>query len=286
MLYLINENVRKESYMDFINFKVGSKTIALKILDILLTERYENNLTELPNDNKSFIGVKDYLGTPTPIFDLGIVLNKESTQVANQALSDLLIAREKDHLDWLDALENSLTNGAPFEKAKDPDKCAFGTWYNNFKTDNEELRVILDKFDKPHRELHAMAEELLSVNANDTSGKALTLFHEKKRKIFTVLVRLFQTAREQITLDYKPIIIFTTKDGKTPHIGLLVDKVEDSLTVNKDDIKPLEQLTSVGFDIDPQTRHMMKGLINMNNKHSIIIDPTVIFSPQEEAKIA
>ncbi|TMO80568.1 chemotaxis protein, partial [Pseudoalteromonas spongiae] len=55
---------------------------------------------------------------------------------------------------------------------------------------------------------------------------------------------------------------------------------------NKDDIKPLEQLTSIGFDIDPQTRHMMKGLINMNNKHSIIIDPTVIFSPQEEAEIA
>lgn len=272
--------------MDFINFKVGSKTIALKILDILLTERYENNLTELPNENKSFIGVKDYLGTPTPIFDLGIVLNNQSTHVANQALSDLLIAKEKDHQDWLDALENSLTNGVPFEKAKDPDKCAFGTWYNNFKTDNDELRVILKKFDQPHRELHAMADELLTINQNDPSGEALALFHEKKRKIFTVLVRLFQTAREQITLDYKPIIIFTTKDGKTPHIGLLVDKVEDSLTVNKDDIKPLEQLTSVGFDIDPQTRHMMKGLINMDNKHSIIIDPKVIFSPQQQAEIA
>ncbi len=286
MLYLRNVNVWKETYMDFINFKVGSKTIALKILDILLTERYENNLTELPNKNKSFIGVKDYLGTPTPIFDLAMVLNNQSTHVTNQELSNLLIAREKDHQDWLDALENSLTNGVPFEKAKDPDKCAFGTWYNNFKTDNDELRVILMKFDQPHRELHAMADELLTINQNDSSGEALTLFHEKKRKIFTILVRLFQTAREQITLDYKPIIIFTTKDGKTPHIGLLVDKVEDSLTVNKDDIKPLEQLTSVGFDIDPQTRHMMKGLINMDNKHSIIIDPKVIFSPQEQAEIA
>lgn len=272
--------------MDFINFKVGSKTIALKILDILLTERYENNLTELPNENKSFIGVKDYLGTPTPIFDLGVVLNNQSTHVANQALSDLLIAREKEHQDWLDALENSLTNSVPFEKNKDPDKCTFGAWYNNFKTDNDELRVILKKFDKPHRELHAMADELLTMQKSDSSGEALTLFHEKKRKIFTVLVRLFQTAREQITLDYKPIIIFTTKDGKTPHIGLLVDKVEDSLTVSKDDIKPLEQLTSVGFDIDPQTRHMMKGLINMDNKHSIIVDPKVIFSPQEQAEIA
>ena len=75
--------------MDFINFKVGQKTIALKILDILLTERFENNLTALPNNNKSFIGVKDYMGSPTPIFDLGLILNNESTHATNASLADL-----------------------------------------------------------------------------------------------------------------------------------------------------------------------------------------------------
>eukprot|EP00764_Aduncisulcus_paluster_P004363 gnl/Carplike_NY0171/17057_a26085_71.p1 GENE.gnl/Carplike_NY0171/17057_a26085_71~~gnl/Carplike_NY0171/17057_a26085_71.p1 ORF type:complete len:128 (+),score=3.76 gnl/Carplike_NY0171/17057_a26085_71:54-437(+) len=126
--------------MDLINFRVGQKTISLKILDILLTERYEGNLTSLPNENKSFIGVKDYMETPTPIFDLGIVLNNHSTKDTNAELSDLLVEREKDHLDWLDALENSLVTGAPFTKATDPDKCAFGRWYNNFETDNEDLK--------------------------------------------------------------------------------------------------------------------------------------------------
>ena len=46
--------------MDLINFRVGQKTISLKILDILLTERYEGNLTSFPNGNPSFLGVKDY----------------------------------------------------------------------------------------------------------------------------------------------------------------------------------------------------------------------------------
>ena len=75
------------------------------------------------------------------------------------------------------------------------------------------------------------------------------------------------------------MIIFTTKDGKTPHVGLLVDKVEDSLSINKEQIKPLDKLTSVGFDIDEQTRHIMRGLINIEDKHSIIIDPSVILYP-------
>ncbi len=82
--------------MDLINFRVGQKTISLKILDILLTERYENNLTSLPNENKSFIGVKDYMETPTPIFDLGIVLNNQSTNKTNAELTDLLVEKEKE----------------------------------------------------------------------------------------------------------------------------------------------------------------------------------------------
>ncbi|WP_410962659.1 hypothetical protein, partial [Salmonella sp. ZJHZ20_0179] len=86
--------------MDLINFRVGQKTISLKILDILLTERFEDNLTSLPNDNKSFIGVKDYMETPTPIFDLGIILNKQSTQETNQALVELFSEWQQKQQQW------------------------------------------------------------------------------------------------------------------------------------------------------------------------------------------
>ena len=266
--------------MDLINFRVGQKTISLKILDILLTERYENNLTSLPNENKSFIGVKDYMETPTPIFDLGIVLNNQSTNKTNAELTDLLVEKEKDHQQWLSALEHSLLTGAAFPNTIDPDKCDFGRWYNSFKTDNEDLQNILDKFDTPHRELHAMAREFLDLQKTMTKENVIRLFEEKKRQVFNQLIRLFESAREQIILDYKPIIIFTTKDGVTPHIGLLVDKVEDNINVKKEDIKPLDKLTSVGFDVDPQTKNMMRGLIKMKNKHSLLLDPSAIFRPE------
>ncbi len=266
--------------MDLINFRVGQKTISLKILDILLTERYENNLTSLPNENKSFIGVKDYMETPTPIFDLGIVLNNQSTNKTNAELTDLLVEKEKDHQQWLSALEHSLLTGAAFTNTIDPDKCDFGRWYNSFKTDNEDLQNILDKFDTPHRELHAMAREFLDLQKTMTKENVIRLFEEKKRQVFNQLIRLFESAREQIILDYKPIIIFTTKDGVTPHIGLLVDKVEDNINVKKEDIKPLDKLTSVGFDVDPQTKNMMRGLIKMKNKHSLLLDPSAIFRPE------
>ncbi|QTL36642.1 MULTISPECIES: chemotaxis protein CheW [Pseudoalteromonas] len=265
--------------MDLINFRVGKKTISLKILDILLTERYEGNLTSLPNDNPSFMGVKDYMGTPTPIFDLGLILNNQSSYDINKSLVTMLQEREQDQKAWLAELERCIYNDQPFTQAKDPKQSAFGKWYYSFKTDNEDLRTLLARFEEPHNKLHALADKLLTINAKGDKDEALRLLEKEKATTFMKLIRLFESARDQIILDHKPIIVFTTQDGQRPHIGLLVDQVEDNIHCDESDIKSLHEMTSMGFEIDPQTRKMMKGLIKQGEHHSLVLDPSAIFRP-------
>ena len=266
--------------MDLINFRVGQKTISLKILDILLTERFEDNLTSLPNDNKSFIGVKDYMETPTPIFDLGIILNKQSTQETNQALVELFSEWQQKQQQWFAALENSIKHNQPFAHNTDVQQSNFAKWYSNFKTENEDLKAIIERFKIPHSRLYMRANKIIELVKQSNITQAMTELNIERNSNFMQLIRLFESAKEQILLDHKPIIIFTTKDGRNPHIGLLVDKVEDNISYKKEDIKPLDKLTDVGFDIDPQTKNMMRGLIKLKHKHSVLIDPSAIFRPQ------
>lgn len=266
--------------MDLINFRVGQKTISLKILDILLTERFQDNLTSLPNDNKSFIGVKDYMETPTPIFDLGIILNKQSTQETNQSLVELFSEWQQKQQQWFTALENSIKHNQPFNHNTDVQQSNFAKWYSHFKTENEDLKAIIERFKTPHNRLYARANKLIELVKQNNEKQALVELSIERNSNYMQLIRLFESAKEQILLDHKPIIIFTTKDGRTPHIGLLVDKVEDNISYKKEDIKPLDKLTDVGFDIDPQTKNMMRGLIKLENKHSVLIDPSAIFRPQ------
>lgn len=266
--------------MDLINFRVGQKTISLKILDILLTERFEDNLTSLPNDNKSFIGVKDYMETPTPIFDLGIILNKQSTQETNQSLVELFSEWQQKQQQWFTALENSIKHNQPFNHNTDVQQSNFAKWYSHFKTENEDLKAIIERFKTPHNRLYTRANKLIELVKQNNEKQALVELSIERNSNYMQLIRLFESAKEQILLDHKPIIIFTTKDGRTPHIGLLVDKVEDNISYKKENIKPLDKLTDVGFDIDPQTKNMMRGLIKLENKHSLLIDPSAIFRPQ------
>ena len=267
--------------MDLINFKVGYKTISLKILDILLTEQFNNNLTVLPNDNKSFLGVKDYMGIPTPVFDLGIILNGVSTERSNLDALKQLKSWQKQLIAWFNKLEQELLVSQSSLKANQYELTDFEQFYTEFKTDNDELKNTMSRFDEPFKSLLHKLTSAISAYKQGNSKQVSTQLEIIRRHELIHLERLFDSAIEQITLDYKPIIVFTTKDGMTPHVGLLVDKVEDNIEYKKEDIKPLDKLTEVGFDIDPQTRNMMYGLIKLADKHSVLIDPSAIFKPKD-----
>lgn len=72
--------------MDVVKFVAGSKTVALPILDILLTEQLADDYITVPGEDPDLIGVKEYLGVSTPIFDLVKMLEGKPTE---QIISDL-----------------------------------------------------------------------------------------------------------------------------------------------------------------------------------------------------
>ncbi|PLT23324.1 chemotaxis protein [Pseudoalteromonas sp. MelDa3] len=267
--------------MELINFKVGCKTISLKILDILLTERFDNNLTTLPNNNKSFIGVKDYMDIPTPVFDLGIILNNISTEQSNAHVLKQLRTWQEKLLNWFNTLQSNLLNSSASISSNDSELQDFVLFYKEFNTDNEDLKLTMSRLNEPFQSLLETVKEAISAHNQSDYKQVSALLEKIKRSNLIQLERLFESAKEQITLDYKPIIVFTTKDGLNPHVGLLVDKVEDNIDYKKEDIKPLDKLTEVGFDLDPQTKNMMRGLIKLSQKHSVLIDPSVIFKPTQ-----
>ena len=84
----------------------------------------------------------------------------------SRELGNMLTEREKDHIEWVQALEDSLLNDTPFVKAKDPHKCAFGQWYDTFKSRDETLMEALSEFDKPHTQIHSLADIQLFVFAD------------------------------------------------------------------------------------------------------------------------
>jgi chemotaxis signal transduction protein len=267
--------------MDLVNFRVGEKYIALNILDILVTERYQEDLTTIPTDDNSFLGVKDYVGTPTPVFDLGMIMNNTVTQEVNLKLVDIFAKGEREHEQWLAALEDTLKNNTPFNMEKSSHKCQFGQWYDGFIVEDEDLSSLLKRFEEPHNRLHGLADKLIGLKNSGQLEEALRQLDIERAGTYVQLKRLFDDAQTQITESYKPIIVYTTVDGRTPYIGLLVDSVEDSVNIDDSQIKSLSKIMETGFKLNEQTQKMLNGIVKIDNKYSLIIDSTAIFDKEE-----
>jgi len=241
-----------------------------------MTEKYEGNATQVPSGDGTLMGVINYQKVPTPIYDLSMILEGVTAQEKMSELIDLLHAREKDHVDWLDALQDSIDTGAAFTKAKEPHQCAFGKWYDNFESENDDLMHILKKFDEPHKEIHSLADKLLNVAEKEGKEKALHELQIHRSTTLNSLRNLFSAARDAVNTSYKPVIVYTTLNGSTPCLGFLVESVDDALTIDESDIKSFSNDGSIQFMGDLNLPTMISGLITKDDVNSLLIDPKLV----------
>ncbi|NVK26351.1 MAG: CZB domain-containing protein [Gammaproteobacteria bacterium] len=268
---------------EIINFRAGRYKISFHILHILMTEKYENNATQVPSSDDTLLGVINYQKVPTPIYDLTRILEGSSAQQQMSDLIDLLHEREKDHVEWLNALQSSIETGTEFTKARDPHQCAFGKWYDSFKSENEDLKHILQKFDEPHKVIHSLADKLLKMAATEGKEQALKVLNQQRKSTLRLLLNLFSAAREAVSSSYKPVIVYTTLNGATPSLGFLVDSVDDALTIDESDIQSFVNDQAIKFAGELNLPRMISGLITKDDVNSLLIDPSLIDASLPEA---
>lgn len=257
--------------MDLVNFKVGSKLVALSILNILLTERYQSDLTSIPTDDPSFLGVKDYMGLPTPVFDLSIILNGQASDSDVNHLTTQLteFSRQvKTIHSYLCSKPNQATITISSEQLALLQQLK--QWSKQLNAEDLDLNNLLEKLQEP---LHKLIEHFTETTNNTPSHRTISTMAQ--------VTRIVEAAAEQVIHSYKPIIVYTTTDGQTPYIGLLVDSVGDSLNVEDQDIKSLAKVAETGFQLDTRTAKMLAGIVKSGDDYSLLLDPTEIFKPND-----
>lgn len=91
-------------------------------------------------------------------------------------LAVLQLEKEIDHLVWANQLANSILLQQSFAGQLNPQQCAFGRWYGQFKASDvykngsPELRRVLDSIDTPHKQLHQSAVSIAQANPSQRAA--------------------------------------------------------------------------------------------------------------------
>jgi chemotaxis signal transduction protein len=208
-------------------FFVEDMMFGLNVENVLMLGQDVKDIQRIPIEERGFCGVTKFQGEVVPVLDFAHRIGIESGIDTKSKLIDLLTEREKDHTEWLNALEVSIKTRVAFTQPTDPKQCKFGKWYSKFETRDETLKELLVAFDEPHKAIHDLAEDLLFLRDNDKEEEALEALTHARTTTLRRLKALFNRARDQIEGGMRQVLLFVTLDGKTPRYALLIDEIND-----------------------------------------------------------
>ncbi len=226
-------------------FWIFETLYAVNISKVLTISQDLSHIQNLPAKAKGLLGMTEFQGHAIHVIDFALMLNLKSGTQTGSELIQLLTEREKDHYEWLNALENSIIDGTPFLKAKDPNQCAFGAWYNKFKSRDVTLMEIMGDFDEPHKRIHNLADKLLDMRVAGEKDEALKILNMEREITMKRLAKHFAHAREHVADSSRAVLLYITEDGSTPTIALQIDDIHDVIDFKPEQFKPMSSLKSI-----------------------------------------
>ena len=174
-------------------------------------------------------GISDVRGTTIPVVNLRRLLKMPDAQLERDAVCEMLERRLKAHYRWFDELKRCVESGEEFTLPMEPEQCEFGQWYHGFRTDDENLTVLLRQLDEPHRKFHENARLILECRGEngELSYEGQQLMQMQELLLQKKLVKTMNEIMEQVRDErHQMILTFSRTTGDTtPCLGVSVDAV-------------------------------------------------------------
>lgn len=260
----------------WIYFLLGSELYAIpleKALELVILPE----IVKISNTPKHILGLAKLKDDTFPVVDLRVKFGLKSIEEDQSELVQLLQDRKQDHIDWLEALKDAIYNGVPFSKTLDPDKCAFGKWYNSYKSNLIYIAAQLRKFDKPHRMIHKIGALALQLQADQKGDEAKQLITGSLSSDLSLLIKLFDNTSEIIKNQTSNIAIIARLEYGI--CGFLVDKLESVVSFEPTEISEKPIFLGKNSDADILIGSARKE--QLSDKLFLLMDPDKILSINE-----
>ena len=235
--------------MIYLSFTIQSTTYAVPVKYI--SESIQcSHITRIPRMPKFVLGVMNLRGKIVPVMDTRIRMGMKSKAEERIEFVEMLKEHEKEHVQWVETLENEVLSGKNISVQRDPSLCNFGKWYGPFieelqrnseKSGNVDnaLLNILRSFEEPHKTIHKLAdraEELIEAGLRDD---AVELVRKARENDLSKLKQLFKGLYDVIEGQQKRdiVVIIQMNDNL---FGITVDAIDSTLNIDELKKAPVE----------------------------------------------
>ncbi len=232
-------------------------------------------ITKIPDTPTEIRGIIKHRNEIYNLIDFRKKLSFKSLHEELEEFKIMIDQREHDHINWLQELQNSVDEDRPFKLTTDPHKCAFGKWYDNFKTDNFFINDVLKKFDRPHQIIHGIAQKIEKLKEQNNFEEAHSLIKVTREQELSQMKILFSKIKETIQIHSTERVILFNGRSK---FAIAVDQIE-----SVEEIKKIETKDANDRLLDFGNQNFITGLGEDKNKNIVILISEELLNPISSA---
>lgn len=198
--------------------------------------------TPVPDLPKDIRGIIRYQEQPISLIDLRSRLGISSLSVEVDEFVELMNAREQDHVNWLNTLQECINEKKKFTLATDPKKCKFGQWYYRILPETKDvlLKSILELFEKPHSEIHHIAIQAERLIDQGKTQEATQLIDNKRNHELRKMINLFNEVKTVYRSHHQEIAVILKYNDRL--FSLIVDEVVNISNLSWDHWQSIEDV--------------------------------------------
>ncbi|MBN2714201.1 MAG: chemotaxis protein CheW [Deltaproteobacteria bacterium] len=237
------------------------------LLQMVVLDRVATQATA-PDTVRGLINLRDRI---VPVVDTRKCLGMTTKLSQLNAFVEMMQTRKQDHINWLDELIASVEEEREFKLTRDPHQCAFGKWYDSYKTDNAVFGMHLAKFDAPHRRIHQLADDVEGLICNGEMKCAHKLIEKTRDNELKTMIGLFDGVEEVLKSAEKEIVLIMNRDERL--LGFIVDDVYTIRDIPPENVQIVEHVDSIGENGSAR-------VADVDGVTSILLQPDEIFSTE------
>ncbi|MEG3006954.1 MAG: chemotaxis protein CheW [Oscillospiraceae bacterium] len=223
----ISKNTTLEETLPWLLFKLNEQVFAINSGNIETIFQLDQTISPMPDMPTCVRGIINLRGKIVPLVELRIVLGMNSFSVEQEEFDNMLELRKQDHIHWVNELKSSLEENRDFTLSTDPHQCAFGKWYDNYKTNNQTIQYHLNKINDPHTMLHQSAVSAINCKQAKDKGEQINCIKDVVEKetmeSMGEVISLLDETKDMFKESIKEMCIVLNQDER--RLGLIVDEV-------------------------------------------------------------
>ncbi|MCF8018900.1 MAG: MCP four helix bundle domain-containing protein [Vallitaleaceae bacterium] len=154
-----------------------------------------------------------------------------------QEVSKEIALRQRDHMNWIWMLSESIEKSVGFEGGLEADECALGHWLESYDTRSGELSSLMEEIQIPHQKVHESGKTINAIilgTAEDKQAQARNIYNTvtvvNMEATLDVLARMAELVGTSDQL-FDEMLVLAMGENETNAGNLMVD-LEEMVALN------------------------------------------------------